>query len=265
VLCLALAQCGGGGGGGGGGSSGFTLSDGSYARGINQGNGLEVVSPLSLVETDPVTGLIVPGTLRPLGDGVDLKVLVSIGLGPAFRPVVVPRNGIIVLQFSSSVDPASIVADQLTETGKVVKPGSIQMRFQNGRGVPVQLLPQGSRVLINPIVDGQVGLPASPVVFDKNGNPVPDATGFLRLILPRQGKAVCDRHRAVTSGAACGRSRRPRQPDRSQPRQQRARLSSMQNKLFPEPAHLQRPSCPTSLRLASFAITRWTAPSISRP
>jgi hypothetical protein len=190
VLCLALTQCGGGGGGGGGGSSGFTVTDASYARGINQGNGLEVVSPLSLVDTDPVTGLIVPGTLRPLGDGIDLKVLVSMGLGPAFKPVVVPRNGIIVLQFASSVDPASIVADQLTDTGKVVKPGSIQLRFQNGRGVPVELLPQGSRVLINPIVNGQVGLPASPVVFDKNGNPVPDATGFLRLILPRQGNAV---------------------------------------------------------------------------
>src|SRR5262245_4562941 len=84
ALCLlALTQCGGGGGGGGG-STGFTLNDGSYARGINQGNGLEVVSPLSLVDTDPVTGLIVPGSLRPLGDGIDLKVLVSIGLGPAF-------------------------------------------------------------------------------------------------------------------------------------------------------------------------------------
>src|SRR5262245_60447369 len=191
VLCLlALTQCGGGGGGGGGGSSGFTLNDGSYARGINQGNGLEVVSPLSLVDTDPVTGLIVPGSLRPLGEGIDLKVLVSMGLGPAFKPVVVPRNGIIVLQFSSSVDPASIVADELTATGKVVKPGSIQVRFQNGRGVPVELITRGSQVLINPITAGQVGLPASPLVFDKDGEPVPDATGFLRLILPRQGKAV---------------------------------------------------------------------------
>ncbi|MFO0981609.1 MAG: hypothetical protein U1E76_07620, partial [Planctomycetota bacterium] len=191
-FCLmALVQCGGGGGGGGGGSKdGFIVASMSYGRGIDQGAGITVVSPLTLVDSDPVTGLLVPGTLRPLGEGVDVSKLVTVGLGPNFRPVVIPRNGIVVVQFSSAVDAASVVADELTDTGKVIHGGSVQVRLQSGRGVPVRLTVRGESVLIDAAVDGAVGFPASPVVFGANGEPVPDATGYLRVILPVSGSKV---------------------------------------------------------------------------
>ena len=72
LATLLIVSCSGGGGGGGssgsGGTSGqgFVLSDVQYGRLVNGSGKPEVVSPLSTIENDPITGIPIPGTLQPL-------------------------------------------------------------------------------------------------------------------------------------------------------------------------------------------------------
>ncbi|MEW6742567.1 MAG: hypothetical protein AB1486_07395 [Planctomycetota bacterium] len=192
VALLVTLGCSGGGGGGGGGDSGsvLRLEDVFYGRGLQEGTGFRIVSPLTTVESDPITGLVVPGTLRVLGAGVNLNNLVTFGLGPVFLPVVVPRNAVIVLRFTRALDPASVEADEFDADGALVRAGTIRIRDQQGNGVPVDLRVSGREVTIDPVVPGRVGLPPSPLVFDADGKPVADPTGYLRLVLPVAGGRV---------------------------------------------------------------------------
>ncbi len=89
-LCgLLVAGCGGGGGGGGStplageqGDSGFYLQELFYGRPVFNQDGRvgKIVNPKSLIETDPVTGLVLDGYPKPLLPGKPLKDLGSFNL-----------------------------------------------------------------------------------------------------------------------------------------------------------------------------------------
>ena len=195
AAAIALASCSGGGGGGGSAETAFSLNDIKYGRQVEDGGSQDVVSPLSTVETDPITGFVIPGTLAPLTPEVNLDRLISLGLGPGFQPRVVPRNGTLVLEFNSEVDPTSLVADTLDADGIVVEQGSISIQFNDdsGRAIPVTLsVPEGreTEVWITAVSDEQVGFPSSPVDFGPDGEARADATGFLKLLVTELGPNV---------------------------------------------------------------------------
>ncbi len=190
---LAVSACSGGGGGTSQGkkSSGFLLNDVKYGRLVDDGSGPRLVSPLTTVDTDLTTGRIVPGTLAPLASGGDVDSLQSLGLGSSYLPRVVPRNGILQLEFSAPIDPASVAADVIDANGALVTAGSVQVRLQDGTPIPVVVTLAGARTLwIDPVAASGIGFPPSPVDFGPSGEPRADATGFLKLRLPRNGSRI---------------------------------------------------------------------------
>jgi len=203
--CAAFgAGCGGGGGGGAAGttSAGFQLREVQYGRLIDDGAGEELVSPLTTVQVDPVTGAMVPGSLQPIAAGVDVDAPQSLGLGSSYLPRVVPRNGVLQLDFNAPIDPASVVADVVDANGALVSAGSVQVRFEDGTPVAVDVRPaDGNSIWIVPTANGAVGLPPSPIDFGPTGSPRASATGFLKIILPRAGAAVLRSTRGALLGA----------------------------------------------------------------
>ena len=202
ISCLAAA-CGGGGGGGRAGetSASFFLTDVKYGRLIEEPGGARLVSPLTTVAIDPISGLVVPGSLQPLAVGVDVGVPQSFAIGPNYLPIVVPRNGVLQLEFSAAIAPDSVFADLIDTDGSILSDGSVQVRTQTGRGVAVTLRQPASNVLwIVPVTPSSVGFPASPIDFGPDGSPRADATGFLRLVLPKNGGALL----TSVQGAALG-------------------------------------------------------------
>ncbi len=190
---LVAAGCSGGGGGSSAGSksSSFKLNDVKYGRVIDDGSGPRLVSPLTTVDVDPVTGRAVPGSLAPLASGVDVESLQSLGIGSDYLPRVVPRNSVLQLEFSAPIDPASVSADQIDSNGGLQTPGSVQVRLQDGTPVPVVVTVVGPRTIwIDPIEATGIGFPPSPVNFGPTGAPRADATGYLKLRLPRTGSAI---------------------------------------------------------------------------
>jgi len=197
------AGCSGGGGSSGGTSSaGFQLREVQYGRLVNDGVDEELVSPLTTAETDSVTGLTVPGSLQPIAAGVDTDAPQSLGIGTDYLPRVVPRNGTLQLDFSAPIDPTSVFADVIDPNGALVSAGSVQVRLVDGTPIPVDVrLADGNSIWIIPTANGAVGFPASPVDFGPTGEPRADATGFLKLILPRTGAAVLRSKNGALLGA----------------------------------------------------------------
>jgi hypothetical protein len=187
-VATIVSGCGGGGGGGSGGGNSptFFLADVKYGRLVDDGTGPRLVSPLTTARIDPVTGRMEPGTLQPLAAGVNVTALQTLGIGSSYLPRVVPRNGVFVLEFTDPIDPASVSGDELDAAGNLVKEGSVQIRTQDGRPVPLEVSLRGSRsIWIDPRAGGGIGFPPSPVDFGPDGEPRADATGFLKLRLPR--------------------------------------------------------------------------------
>ncbi len=188
---ILLPGCGGGGGSGGSSASAtatdrFQIQDVTYGRLLEESTGMRVVSPLATVETDPLTGNVIPGTLSVLSANVDVNRLISLNLGTGYVPRVVPRNGVIVASFTRNIDESTVFQDVADADGVVLEPGSVQIRFQDGRAVPVELLVMnGNQIWINPVTDDTIGFPASPVDFGPNGEPRADAVGFLNLWFDR--------------------------------------------------------------------------------
>jgi hypothetical protein len=183
VALFVSADC------GGGGSSSSTgtiyLTDVKYGRLVDDGTGAKLISPLTTITVDPVTGFILPGSIVGLAPDVDVDKPQTFAIGADYLPRVVPRNGVLELEFSSAVDPASLVADVLDANGNVITPGSIQVRREDGKAVPVTLTQAASNLVwVDPVSVGAVGFPASPIDFSPDGSPRADATGFLKLILP---------------------------------------------------------------------------------
>ena len=202
--CAALgASCTPGGGSAAGTSSaGFQLREIQYGRLINDGVKEELVSPLTTAVTDSTTGLTVPGSLQPIAAGVDPDDPQSLGLGTSYLPRVVPRNGTLQLDFSAPVDPTSVVADVIGSNGALVSAGSVQVRLADGTPIPVEVrVADGNSLWIIPNSNGAVGFPPSPVDFGPTGEPRADATGFLKIILPRAGSAVLRSTRGALLGA----------------------------------------------------------------
>jgi hypothetical protein len=194
VVAVFLAGCGGGGGGGSGAgssSSTFILTDVKYGRKVDDGSGERLVSPLTTATIDPITGLLVPGTLQPLAPGVDVAATQTLGLGTDYLPRVVPRNCVLQLEFTAAIDPASVTADVVDASGNLVSAGSVQVRTQDDKPIPVNVTLHGpSTIWIDPVTPGHVGFPPSPVDFGPAGEPRADATGFLKLRLPRSNGPV---------------------------------------------------------------------------
>ncbi len=200
---LLLGACGGGGAGAPGATSAsFTLSDASYGRLVDDGVESELVSPLTTAIIDPFTGLLLPGSLLPIADGVDVAAKQTLGLGSDFLPRVIPRNAVLELKFTAPIDPTSLLADVIDASGALVSDGSIQVRLSDDTPIPVELtMVSPTIVWINPVVTGTAGFPASPVDFGPSGEPRADATGFLKLRLPRSGSAIL----RSTKGAFLGK------------------------------------------------------------
>jgi hypothetical protein len=200
---MLLGACGGGGAGAPGSTSAsFTLSDASYGRQINDGTTVRLVSPLTTAVIDPFTGFLKAGSLQPIAGGVDVDAKQTLGLGSDFLPRVIPRNAVIELKFSAPVDPTSVTADVIDANGALVTAGSIQVRFADDTPVPVELTQISPSVIwLDPVVVGTAGFPASPVDFGPSGEPRADATGFLKLRLPRSGSAIL----RSTKGAFLGK------------------------------------------------------------
>lgn len=188
-LWLALATSLGGAactrGGGAGGSATFFLQDAAFGREVREDSGPRVVSPLTYVNEDPITGLVEPGSLQALAAGVDVEKLLSLGLGPGFSPLVVPRNATLVLRFSAAVDPTSVRLDELGDDGQVLVSGTVVVRRADGRGIPLRSQVHGNELWLDGRGDGHVGFPASPLAFDATGAPRADTRGFLGLWFPQ--------------------------------------------------------------------------------
>src|SRR5262249_49815111 len=106
--------------------------------------------------------------------------------------IVVPRNGVLQIEFSAPVDAASLFADVIDDSdGSILSDGSIQVRTEAGKGVHVTLLqPSPTVIWVDPITAQTVGFPPSPVDFGPDGEARADATGFLHLVLPKTGNSV---------------------------------------------------------------------------
>ncbi|MEW6743101.1 MAG: hypothetical protein AB1486_10105 [Planctomycetota bacterium] len=183
---LGVVACSGGGGSSGGGGGELELEEFLVGRGVTAEGGLDVVSPLTFAEVDYETGLADPSTVRPIGPGLDPAELVSFPLGFDYHPPVVPRNGLLVLRFSTAIDPTSVRADEIGADGSVTEAGSVQVRDQLDRPVPVKLVLREQGILINPVVQGRVGFPPSPYVVDAAGNGIPDINGYLKIQFPSE-------------------------------------------------------------------------------
>jgi hypothetical protein len=199
---LLATGCGGGGGGGAGSdSSSFFLTDVKYGRLVDDGSGPRLVSPLTTVSNDPITGTVIPGSLQPLAAGVSIDQLQTFGVGLDYIPLVVPRNCVLQLEFSAPVATGSLVADSLDARGNVLADGSVQIRTGTGKGVAVTLSsPSANVVWVNPSVGNAVGFPPSPIDFGPDGAPRADVTGYLKLVLPTGGAAVIASTRGGTLG-----------------------------------------------------------------
>lgn len=182
LALLAGCQRGGGGSSSSRNEQGLQLQEVYYGRLVDEGNGPRVVSPLTTVETDPVSGLVIPGTLAPLSPEIDINRLVAFGLSTAYSPRVVPRNCAFVMKFNHPINPASVTLDKVDAAGNVITSGNIQIRTQGtGLGIAVEATVKGDTIWLNPVLDNQVGFPASPVTFSSTGGAVASANGFLRL------------------------------------------------------------------------------------
>ncbi len=200
LVAVAVSGCTGGSGGpGGGGSPGdvfdpltdFYLTGGYFARPIFDLTGglVDVVNPASLQETDPVTGIVLPGFPKVLVPGTSLASLVSLNFEQIQDPLtpqvpLVPRNAALVLEFSMAIDAASLklAAVDASNTGDITSDSPLQVRRQDGSLVPTRARVTGNRIILHAITGGAPGWEASPLVFDKFGTAVEDITGFLRVV-----------------------------------------------------------------------------------
>jgi len=206
VLLTTLAACGGGGGGGGGGAAAgdagagagpdpnedFFMTSAASARPLFdvEGELVDVVNPASLNETDPLSGVPLPGFPKPLQDGVTLSQLASWNFDQIDDPItpqlpVVARNGAIVLTFTRGIDASTLAFDQSTPDGNRLSPSSpVQVRTKDGAFVPARaFVHQNTSLVIVGITDQTQGFEALPVAFDSKGNAIVDPQGFMRIVL----------------------------------------------------------------------------------
>ncbi len=188
LMVLIGSGCSRSGGSGGGmplAESEFLIADVSYGRQVEQPDGTRtVISPLTTVETDPVTGQANPETVLPLASEVDVEETISLELERNFVPPLVPRNATLVVRLSREVDESSVVGDVVDSEGNIVTDGSVQVRTRTGKAVAADVsVHQGIEIWIDPVTETSPGFPASPLTFSANGTPMADAEGSMTLFL----------------------------------------------------------------------------------
>jgi len=201
LVAVTLIGCGGGGGGGGGGKSqvsfnggswesDFFLEDAFFGRPLldAQGQAQEIVNPASYIELDPITGFLLPDYPKTLYANDSLDNIWSLNLvdtsSQPFEPKILPRNAALILDFSKSVDEASL---NLDAGGLLTANSPVQILDNLGRMMTIQVTVLDDQLLLNPSTGEQLGFPASPVVFDENGVAVADEDGYLQLTLASMG------------------------------------------------------------------------------
>jgi len=216
-LCLLVVACGGGGSGKGSGDEGdgrgtgagatqdpdedFFLVGASFGRAVLDVLGdldslQPLVNPASLFETDPLTGIALEGFPKVLTPGADLSQLAAINFSQIQDPLtpqtpLVPRNAVMVLDFSKAIDLATLHFVDLPpgssgSTGVISSVSTVQVSDKYGtlvaaRGVIDPTNPK--RLVLFGLAESGLGWDASPLVFDSTGSAVADSTGFLRIEL----------------------------------------------------------------------------------
>jgi hypothetical protein len=200
VICTFLipAGCGGGGGGGGGasspqlGDSSFYLDEVYYGRPLfdHVGRLVDVKNPRSVIETDPIDGSLLAGYPKPLVAGESLKELASLHLSESphvpFKPCIVPRNAVLVLEFTRPVKASSL---RLGPGGFLQASSPMRVLDDSGASLPLRVEVWGERVVLDPICDGRIGFPASPLAFQQNGTPISSPEGYLKIHVLSAGTA----------------------------------------------------------------------------
>ena len=192
-----LPSCGGGGGGGGGieidysqGDPSFFLEEIYFGRPLHDGTGTldRVVNPASVIEVDPITGLVLEGYPRTLYTGDDLEDLYVFGLTESplnpYKPKLVPRNAALVLEFTFEPDPASLMLDG---EGYLTVDSPIQVFTEAGTAMSLKCGVIGKRVLLDPTGGEEIGFPASPRAYDEDGHARLDSEGYLRIAVGSEG------------------------------------------------------------------------------
>ena len=201
LLVASLIGCGGGGGGGGAGSDqsndtgdrSFVLEEVYFGRPILDPDGsvVQVINPESIIETDPITGIIIEGFPKTLFTGASLTELGSFNLSDPpsseYQVRILPRNGAVLLDFSLPVDPGCL---NLDPDHLLTNQSPLRVVTDRGDPVPVQVTVDGSAVILNPVAAGNVGFPPSPLTFDQDGNPITSPNGFLRIFVNSAGTGL---------------------------------------------------------------------------
>ncbi|MBU0756126.1 MAG: hypothetical protein KJ645_13365, partial [Planctomycetes bacterium] len=206
LLVIPLNGCGGGGSSKGGadtagsnlgGDSSFYLEEVLFGRPIFKPNGEldRIISPSSLMETDPITGLILEGYPQPLFPGDTLDQLYTFNLGENtssnYKVKVIPRNAAVVLDFTLAVDAKSLKLNG----SKLTKSSPIALLNEQGLPVDVDVFLGGEilvgdenqellgddKIVLNPVSGNSIGFPASTLFFDQSGNPKAPEYGYLKL------------------------------------------------------------------------------------
>lgn len=157
------------------GSASLTLKEIYFGRGLAtaSGNTLDVKNPFSLVKTDPVSNLPIPGTLQPLFPGIDLNQLYPFNLSSFYAPPILPRNAVLVMRFNKPVSTKSLNL----VSGNLMTGDSPLQVVVNGAPTIFQVFASGNDLILNPAFEDQVGFAASPLLVDASGNPIASTTG----------------------------------------------------------------------------------------
>ena len=153
--------------------SSFQLTDVTYGRAVVIDGVEEVVNPWTYAEH---AGDALDITLLNPDDRLDSRP--SLALGPGYVPRLLPRNATLVLQFTSQIDPTSLVLDRTEE-----QPPTVQILDWRGKPQALEATVHGRQLWLqaNDPITGAFS--PSPLSLDFAGRPQFAANGSLSLIL----------------------------------------------------------------------------------
>jgi len=228
ILAAVLFHgCGGGSGGksddpsltwnGGSWESNFFLEDIRFGRPIfgNDGTVSGVINPVSHVEIDPITGSFLPGYPKLLFPGDSMGNLWSLNLvdtaNQPFSPKIVPRNAVLVVDFSQPVDPDSL---RLDANLCLTADSPIQIVDRQGRSTPIAVTIDGDQLILSPLTGERAGFGPSPVIFNEWGEPISDPQGNMRFVVYSigTGDRILESAAGLELGARADRLGTPMKP-----------------------------------------------------